>query len=128
MTTRRLQHSPLSTSSVQHQNSIQTFIASKTGGGIRFAVAVQSGCTNLGLGMLFRSNNQGSVNEGRIGCSQAAAKPTQIRNRKHLRAHELESRKIIGEQKAKSNSLVVCAFRDGGCCRERDRERSNPPT
>jgi len=55
---------------VQHQNSIQTFIASKTGGGIRFAVAVQSGCTNLGLGMLFRSNNQGSVNEGRIGCSQ----------------------------------------------------------
>ena len=68
MTTRRLRHSPLSTSSVQHQNSIQTFIESKTGGGIRFAVAVQSGCTNLGLGMLFRSNNQGSV-KGRIGCS-----------------------------------------------------------
>jgi hypothetical protein len=75
ITIRRLRH----TSSVQHQNSIQTFIANKTTGGIRFAVAVQSGCTNLGLGMLFRSNNQGSVNEGHIGCSQAA-KPTQIRN------------------------------------------------
>jgi hypothetical protein len=54
-----------------------------------------------GLGLLFRSNNQGSVNEGRIGCSQAAAKPTRIRNRKHLRAHELESRKDNRRTKSK---------------------------
>jgi hypothetical protein len=73
--------------------------------GIRLAVTVQPGCTNLGLGTLLHSRTNAD-DDGRMGCSQARAQAESISSTASVCAHTL----ILGEHTANINSAGALRF------------------
>jgi hypothetical protein len=73
-----------------------------TGLGFGWRLAVQPGCTNLGLGSLLHSPTNAD-DQGRIGCSQGRAK-TEYKWKMESVPHTM----IIGEHKTNVNSLQSC--------------------